>query len=479
MFPDATGGLRRHALALAAVLTAAGPLGGCGFERYRPEPIDTVAPAQIFREHTLDSAELHAFLAASGSPIAGGSHPWGLTDLVLAALYFHPDMRVAQAQWRLARAAQITAAARPNPTLTLPWEHHGDVGADQDGPWSIGLALDFVFERRAKRAARREQAAAGTEVAAYALQETAWQLRSRVRAALVQLARADEDRIQADRRLAATGEGVALLERRAQLGEASGFEVSAMRLELQQARLDAQAVEAKQTLARIELGRTIGLHPDALRDVQLDLVAPPALPGDTVPDLPTLQDQALTGRPDVLGALRDYAAREAALHYEIERQYPDLNLSPGYLFDQGDHVWSLGAALVLPLLNRNEGPIAEAQARRALSAREFESRQFDVVAALHAAHAAYVAAAAAARAAEELAAQARAHGQLVTRQFELGFADRLDVVRARIEILGAERAAGAAQYARQDAYGRLEQVVGRPLDGSAFIVPQIAAFALP
>lgn len=79
----------------------------------------------------------------------------------------------------------------------------------------------------------------------------------------------------------------------------------------------------------------------------------------------TIRQHALTNRTDILRALADYAASQSALQLEVARQYPDVRLGPGYTFEVGEHRWSLiGAALTLPIFNQNQGPIAEAEARR-------------------------------------------------------------------------------------------------------------------
>jgi outer membrane protein TolC len=67
---------------------------------------------------------------------------------------------------------------------------------------------------------------------------------------------------------------------------------------------------------------------------------------------------ALQSRPDILAALAEYAASQAALQLEIAKQYPDVHLQPGYQFDQGDSKWSLGLTVELPVLHQNQGPIA-------------------------------------------------------------------------------------------------------------------------
>ena len=89
---------------------------------------------------------------------------------------------------------------------------------------------------------------------------------------------------------------------------------------------------------------------------------------------------ALVARADVLAALSDYAAAESALQLEIARQYPDIHFGPTYQFDQGDNMWSLALSAELPLVNRNQGPIAEAKAHRAEAAARLNALQAKVLA---------------------------------------------------------------------------------------------------
>lgn len=78
----------------------------------------------------------------------------------------------------------------------------------------------------------------------------------------------------------------------------------------------------------------------------------------------TARERALRSRADIAAALANYAAAQSALQLEIARQYPDVHLGTGYQWDQGEGKWQLGLTLEIPVLNRNQGPIAEAEARR-------------------------------------------------------------------------------------------------------------------
>ncbi|HEY4044167.1 MAG TPA: TolC family protein, partial [Rhodopila sp.] len=78
-------------------------------------------------------------------------------------------------------------------------------------------------------------------------------------------------------------------------------------------------------------------------------------------------------------ALARYEAAEAALRLEVARQYPDLNIGPGYQYNQGQHQFSLGISLPLPILNQNQGPIAAARAARQVAAADFDKVQITVL----------------------------------------------------------------------------------------------------
>src|SRR5439155_18752216 len=85
----------------------------------------------------------------------------------------------------------------------------------------------------------------------------------------------------------------------------------------------------------------------------------------------TIQDDAVLNRLDIRRALADYSAAEAALQIEIAKQYPDFDLGPDYAFEEGAHLFSVALGLTLPVFNRSQGPIAEAEARRDQMAAQF------------------------------------------------------------------------------------------------------------
>jgi outer membrane protein TolC len=173
---------------------------------------------------------------------------------------------------------------------------------------------------------------------------------------------------------------------------------------------------------------------------------------------------ALQGRADILAALSDYAASEATLQLEIAKQYPDVHLSPGYQFDQGDNKWTLGITFDLPVLNQNQGPIAEAMARREEAAAKFSALQVKVLAEIENAVETFRVSEKNAAVLDALAEeQARQH-ETVEAQLRAGAAERLDAVNSEVEMAAGELAQLDGRVKLLQSVVALEDAVQRPID---------------
>jgi outer membrane protein TolC len=162
--------------------------------------------------------------------------------------------------------------------------------------------------------------------------------------------------------------------------------------------------------------------------------------------------------------LAEYAASQSALQLEIAKQYPDVHLSPGYQWDQGENKWQLGLSVELPVLNRNQGPIAEAAARRAESAARFEAMQAKVLAEIDRAVAMLAASRQNLDALQALSVAQKARRESVEAQIKAGAAERLDLLNAQFESAASVLAELDAQVKWQQAFGALEDAVQRPLN---------------
>ncbi len=168
-------------------------------------------------------------------------------------------------------------------------------------------------------------------------------------------------------------------------------------------------------------------------------------------------------RADLLGALAAYAASQAVLQGEIARQYPNLTLGPGYQLDQGKEKWSVGIGVTLPVFNRNEGPIAAAEASRAAAAANFLAVQNRVLAEVDRAVADYASVQADLEMVRGLRTTLERQTRLMRSRHEAGEISRLELVRAEMELVDQSRTELAARRRAAHALGAFEDAVQRPL----------------
>ena len=192
-----------------------------------------------------------------------------------------------------------------------------------------------------------------------------------------------------------------------------------------------------------------------------------------VPDAIATNDirlRALVNRTDILAALADYAAAQSALQLEIAKQYPDIHIGPGYQLDQTDNKWTLGVTLELPILNRNKGPIAEAEAHRTGSAAQFLALQARVTSQIDTAMAASHNATAQFQAADALLSDLHKRGETARANYELGEISKLEYLGMRLETASGALARLQALNEIQQAVGDLEEALQGPLDVKDWIL---------
>jgi outer membrane protein TolC len=177
-------------------------------------------------------------------------------------------------------------------------------------------------------------------------------------------------------------------------------------------------------------------------------------------------------RLDVRRALMEYAVTETALQLEVARQYPDIQWNPGYSFDEGHHKFAIGPSLTLPVLNRNQGPIAEARARREEAAARFTALQAQAISEMEKGLAQYHAALAELTQAEtQLVPLQQRREKAARRALEIGEADRLALAGIRVQGVVAARARLEALRKAQAALGALEDALQHPTQAGIPVLP--------
>jgi cobalt-zinc-cadmium efflux system outer membrane protein len=278
--------------------------------------------------------------------------------------------------------------------------------------------------------------------------------------------------------LEATGRQLTLISARAEQGAAPPLDRDMLRVEVQ--RLEAEralqlgAVEGR----LVELKRLLGMPPDAsltlrtgLEDLVRQEVASAASPS---------RASTSTTRPDVEEAEARVRVAEAQIERAHREGRPDMSLFGMYMrMDAGFpqqglssagsfepirgvfHYVSVGAMVTLPVLNRNQGAVAAAEAERAAAAARVEAARLSAQGEIAAARSRD---AQARRALDsytaDVIALARQNLVAVRQTYDLGRGTLLDVLNEQRRYLDVERAYTDVLREAYEAHETLRMALG-------------------
>ena len=212
--------------------------------------------------------------------------------------------------------------------------------------------------------------------------------------------------------------------------------------------------------ARAVLASALAVPPRALDAIGLDSVSSTGC--DRLGQLgeDSLQAAALVERATMTSALADYALAEANLRMQVAHQYPDLDLGPGFIWDQGVHRWTVALALPGLLAFRNRAPIDEATTARAAAGASVFEAQLAILSEIAGAAERCRGAGIERAAADSQVAVARAGLERTRRAFDRGETTRLEPALAALALARAERARGMADARLQAAGLSVEAATG-------------------
>ena len=435
-----------------------------GCARFQDRPLNPAESAARIEARTLSSPVLREFIeSVVGRRIAAWHlKSWDIDRLTLAAIYYHPDLALARAQAETADAATTTAGQRPNPSITVTptWIRNLATAAV---PWIAASAINIPIETAGKRGFRIDKTEHLTDAARLRIADAAWLVRGRLRLAMLETYAAKEAERLVQQQLTIQQAMTQRLELQLSVGEITQLEVIRAHLALNQQQLNVSATRKRGAESRGMLAAAIGVPVDALSGIEIDFTAlskPPELA--SIP-IQNLKEIALRQRPDVLAALADYAAAQSALQLEVANQYPNIQANPGYAWEMGEHRWALGATMQLPILHQNQGPIAEAEAKRRELAVRFEALQMRILGDIDRARAGLAAVHAKWLDAENQMRLQQENLQSAQALFKAGETDPLALLGAELEGAVAERARLDVLIETQQALNALEDTLRYPI----------------
>jgi outer membrane protein TolC len=302
-------------------------------------------------------------------------------------------------------------------------------------------------------------------MAAFGVVETAWRVRSAVHTALLNHLLAEREYDLALAYQSASERTAQLLQQRVDAGAAGTPELNLALANLAAARLKTAQAQGRVQATLNALAAALGVPVDRVR--QLKFIWPQF---DNPPDEVSLtpervQQLALLNRIDLRRIIAEYAAADEALKLEIAQQYPDVSLGGGYSWEVGENIFQLLPIISLPLMNQNQGAIAEARAKRSQVAAEFTALQQSIIAQANGALTRYRGSLNAFTQASSSAAFSEKRLAASRRAAELGDIDAVALATTKLETIVAEKSKLNALADTQADLGALEDAVQRPLEG--------------
>jgi outer membrane protein, heavy metal efflux system len=439
---------------------------GCANEKYQAKPLEPALVTSKLFNKDATSSDFKAYLIKQGYaekdlPFAN----WGLNELTLCALYHHTKLDVAKAQLALANAVINSASQKQNPTFNSRVAHSSQANDDKS-PWAFGLEAEIPIETGHKRGIRIEEARHLAEAARIDVADVAWQLRSQIAKDLLRYHENIVIQQQLSSEVSTQDALVKMLEKRVQLGALSNTELNATKLVQQKTLFSLNSEIAKSQEIRIALAADVGLSSEKFNQLTLkplNLNATFQKQAAQLNEPKKLQENALLNRLDIRRSLAKYAAAESKIKLEIAKQTPDISLSPGFAFEFGDSIWSLGFSALLNLLNKNQTLIAEATQLREIEGAQFEALQAKIIGDLSQSLAAYQASVQNMNQIKQQQSAQAQYNQKLQKQFNAGLIDRLTLTQNALNTSLLEQQLLNAQFNHLNATLAIEDMMQRPL----------------
>ena len=337
-----------------------------GCAHYQAQPIALADLSHAQNSHSLDSPCIKA--------LHTNASEFSELELIAAAQCFNPELARAKAATKLALTNSELARQYPGLALILNAEYTRK--APETSKWLAGFSLDLPLDFGTRKAVRVETAAQAQVLAhldnALAQRAVAGKIGASVDAIRATL----REQALLQTRTQQAQDWLKFVDQRILEGQATRPEQLKPQQELLATQAALQNAGAAERAARSQLAQALGVPLAQALNLRL---APTAQISRALPKQDAVMRQAaLLARPELLRALGQYQLAELALRLEYAKQYPELRLSPGYIWERGLVKLPLALAALLPPLDGNRSAIAVATAARSLAARELELTQANI-----------------------------------------------------------------------------------------------------
>jgi cobalt-zinc-cadmium efflux system outer membrane protein len=413
------------------------------------------------RDLTISKPPIHVPTVEESPQLQEPTGTINLRQVLTLALTHNPDLKAFSWAVRAGEAKTLQAGLRPNPELETEIEEFGGSG-DLSGFSAIettiqlGVPIDLGGVRRKQR-----------QIAGLEAELAGWNYETARLDVLTQVNRAFIDVLAAQKVVTLNEELVRLAEQvfntaKAQVEAGKVAPVQQMRtqVELVNSRIALEASKRGLEGARFVLAATWGSTSPTFEKVegQFEMAKP----------IPTVEQLAnrIFQNPNIARWTVEIAHRRAAIQLERSRRVPDLSIGGGmkHLNESDDVAFIFGLSLPIPLFDRNQGAIREAEYNLVRSFEEQRSAEVAVRTALMTAYGTLSAAAGTVSSLKnEVLPSAQSTFDAVTEGYRIGKFDFLEMLDAQRTLFDVRSSYIDALAKYHKAVADVERLIGEPL----------------
>ena len=407
-----------------------------------------------------------AMLAAA--QVQAATEPSGeltLTQAINAALKGNPELAVTSFELTAAAARVTQAGLRPNPEVSVESANFFGTGAAKGVQMlETTLSLSQVIEMGGKRNYRVAAATLDGELAAISRQTQQLDVLAEATQRFIDVVMAQEQVTLAQRATELAQNTLNAIDARVEAARTPEAERSRARIALTRAQIEQQGAQTELESARHALSASWGSMEPTFTTARADLYTL-----EPVAALTTLMSQ-VQRNPYVLSFATTARLRDAEIKLARAQARPNLNFSVGvrHFNDTGNGALVAGFSMPLPIYDKNQGAIREAEVRREQTQAQSQAALLNTQATLYGL---YQQLQTAQTQLMTLRSDAIPQAEAALSQTQVGYErgrfSYLELAAAQQDLLGLQSAAitAAADYHRLLA--EIERLTGEPLAATA------------
>jgi cobalt-zinc-cadmium efflux system outer membrane protein len=307
-------------------------------------------------------------VCAFGSPPQEPGEPITLARALALTLEHSPQLAAFAWDIRAAEARILQAKLVPNPEISWDGEDFTRAGVPSaTESMQNTLVLSQLIELGGKRSSRVREAQFDRRTAEWDYQVKRLEALKSTTLAFIDVLSGQRKLLLAEENVQLTERGIPVTQKRVEAGKASNVELIRTNTEVATARIGLTEARHDLEAARVNLAAQWGAKKATFPSVTADLeqLRP-------IPSLEFLQAK-LQANPELAKWTTERQRREATLNLARAEAKPDLTLNAGPRLlgaSHADMTLVAGFSIPLPLWNRNQGKIAEAEANVAKTSDE-------------------------------------------------------------------------------------------------------------